>query len=158
MGSACLTMLLYVIAYLRAVGGCQACPEDVPGWILGEGGSCYHESTVSMTWYQSQQYCRDMGGYLLEIDSAAEQQVIESLVPLHSGVAYWIGLGRTPGEGWVWAESWSEAAYTNWGNGEPNNSHNNDVEEEVGENCVHLSGPHDIIRKATKFRNQVIQY
>ena len=44
---------------------------------------------------------------------------------------------------WEWAESRSKAAYTNWSNGEPNNSHNNDVEEEVGENCVHLSGPHD---------------
>ena len=48
-------MLMSVLAYLLAVGGCQACPEGVPGWILGEGGSCYHESIVSMTWYQSQQ-------------------------------------------------------------------------------------------------------
>ena len=48
-------MLLPVLAYLLAVGGCQACPEGVPGWILGQGGSCYHESLVSMNWYQSQQ-------------------------------------------------------------------------------------------------------
>merc|ERR1739842_274092 len=120
MGSACLAMLLSVIAYLLAVGGCQACPEGVPGWFLGEGGSCYHESIISMTWYQSQQYCRDMGGYLLEIDSAEEQQVIEGLIPMDSGVAYWIGLERQPGGGWGWAESRTVAAYTNWGNGEWN--------------------------------------
>ena len=45
------------------------------------------------------QYCRDMGGYLLEIDSEAEQQLIEHLVPMDSGVAYWIGLERKPDAG-----------------------------------------------------------
>ena len=38
-----------------------------------------------------------MGGYLIEIDTAAEQHLIESLVPMDSGVAYWIGLERKPG-------------------------------------------------------------
>ena len=40
-----------------------------------------------------------MGGYLIEIDTVAEQQLIESLVPMDSGVAYWIGLERKPGVG-----------------------------------------------------------
>ena len=45
------------------------------------------------------QYCRDMGGYLLEVDSAAEQQVIERLIPFQTGLAYWIGLEKNPGVG-----------------------------------------------------------
>ena len=44
---------------------------------------------------------------------------------------------------WEWQESKSEPTFTNWGGGEPNNSHANDVEGESGENCVHLDEPQD---------------
>ena len=53
---------------------------------------------IAILYYSVLQYCRDMGGYLVEIDTAAEQHLIESLVPMDSGVAYWIGLERKPGE------------------------------------------------------------
>ena len=52
---------------------------------------------IAILYYSVLQYCRDMGGYLLEIDNEAEQQLIEHLVPMDSGVAYWIGLQRRPG-------------------------------------------------------------
>ena len=43
-----------------------ACPGGVPGWITGGGGSCYHESLLSKSWYDSQKV-RQRTGYMPQI-------------------------------------------------------------------------------------------
>ena len=43
-----------------------------------------------MSWFAAQEFCWNHGGYLVEIDSADEEQMIEQI--LHFDIHYWIGL------------------------------------------------------------------
>ncbi len=87
----------------------------------------------SMTWDAAKKWCEDNGGHLVTITSADEQAFIESF---NEGYDYlWIGAYREQREDWVWkwvtGEAWD---YTNWAEGEPNDSPN----VVPGENCVTL--------------------
>jgi hypothetical protein len=85
------------------------------------GGHSYYRSTGNATWTTARTNCSNMGGHLVTITSSGEQNFIFGLWP--SG---WIGLTDEVTEGtwrWVTGETYS---YTNWNNGEPNNSGNED--------------------------------
>ena len=78
------------------------------------------------------QYCWGMGGYLVELESSAEEHDIRQYLPsgnhywigtiLYSTVQYstvqyhyWIGLNDQAQElQWVWSNSHQVAGYTNW--------------------------------------------
>lgn len=84
-------------------------------------GHSYYRSTGSAVWTTARTNCSNMGGHLVTITSAGEQNFLYTLWP--SG---WIGLTDEVIEGtwkWVTGETYS---YTNWNSGEPNNSGNED--------------------------------
>jgi hypothetical protein len=90
-------------------------------------GHSYYRSTGSAFWTDARTACSNMGGYLVTVTSAAENNFIFGLWP--SG---WIGLTDEVNEGvwrWVTGETYS---YTSWNPGEPNNAGNEDYVQFVG--------------------------
>ena len=62
------------------------------------------------------QYCYDHGGYLAEITTREEEEILDII--LQSDVAYWIGLTDYAVEGqWTWQNSHQRPEYTNWARG-----------------------------------------
>jgi len=93
------------------------CPDGI-GWIPA-GESCYRISTEAMNWFESQQYCAEIGGYLGEIQSAEETQIINELIG--TDLLYWIGLSDNAEYGkWIWQHSYTPVDYTNWESSQPN--------------------------------------
>jgi hypothetical protein len=90
-------------------------------------GHSYYRSTGSAFWTDARTACSNMGGYLVTVTSAAENNFIFGLWP--SG---WIGLTDEITEGtwrWVTGETYS---YSSWNPGEPNNAGNEDYIQFVG--------------------------
>lgn len=90
-------------------------------------GHSYYRSTGTAFWLTAKANCEAMGGHLVTVTSAAENNFIFSLWP--SG---WIGLTDEVTEGiwkWVTNETYS---YTSWNGGEPNNAGNEDYVQFVG--------------------------
>ena len=84
-------------------------------------GHSYYRSTGSAFWSTARSNCQAMGGYLVTITSAGENNFVFNTWP--SG---WIGLTDEVNEGtwrWVTGETYS---YSNWNSGEPNNAGNED--------------------------------
>ena len=89
-------------------------------------GHSYYRSTGSMTWTSAKQACINMGGHLVTITSAAENNFVFNTWP--SG---WIGFTDEAVEGqWRWVTGES-VTYTNWNGGEPNNANNEDYAQFV---------------------------
>lgn len=89
-------------------------------------GHSYYRSTGSMTWTAAKTACTNMGGYLVTLTTAAENNFVFGLWP--SG---WIGLTDEVNEGtwrWVTGEPYS---WSNWNSGEPNNAGNEDYTQFV---------------------------
>jgi len=76
-------------------------------------------------------YCESIGGHLVTITSAEEQnEVYNNYVKNGANNMYWIGghrVGTTNSFAWVTGEKWE---YTNWDPGEPNG--------DGDENCVQM--------------------
>jgi len=90
-------------------------------------GHSYYRSTGTAFWTDARAACANMGGYLVTITSAAENNFIFGIWP--SG---WIGLTDEVNEGvwrWVTGEAYS---YSSWNPGEPNNAGNEDYVQFVG--------------------------
>lgn len=71
-----------------------------------------------MSWHKASEHCTSLGGHLVTIQSAAENQFV-SRMSMSSGT--WLGATDEIQEGvWIWVtgESWD---YSNWYPGEPNN-------------------------------------
>jgi len=77
-------------------------------------------------WDQAVTTCKDMGYYLVTINTAAEQNWIYSqIAPKGTSYQYWLGLNDKAFEGtWVWNAGAS--LYKNWQTGQPDNSNNQD--------------------------------
>lgn len=83
-------------------------------------GHKYRIYNDSMTWDEAKAYCESLGGHLVTITSQEEQNVVASLVGSGSKLAYWLGAEKSSGAfEWVTGENFS---YTNFEEGEPNNS------------------------------------
>eukprot|EP00092_Neocalanus_flemingeri_P054627 GFUD01064359.1.p1 GENE.GFUD01064359.1~~GFUD01064359.1.p1 ORF type:complete len:250 (+),score=57.08 GFUD01064359.1:81-830(+) len=85
------------------------------------------------TWYEARDKCKEIGGYLLEINSQEEQDLIEKTtkalgwaeLKLH----IWLGLNDKEREGtFVWEHSQQGVSdgLTNWEAGQPNNYGDNE--------------------------------
>ena len=76
------------------------------------------------------QYCLSQGYILAEINSCAENDEVLQYLKLTDTTGnkkYWLGLTDTAIEGqFVWQTAGNNAGYTNWNNGEPNNSGGNE--------------------------------
>ena len=84
-------------------------------------GHYYKMYSMDYTWTEASEYCTAQGGHLMTITSAEEQAILQDL-GLKSGTNYWIGGTDSKAEGrwkWVTGEKW---VYTEWADGEPDNS------------------------------------
>jgi hypothetical protein len=97
-------------------------------------GHVYYLLTQN-TWTASQLEARNLGGDLVTIQDAAEQNWVFTNFASFGGThkALWIGLTDSDAEGvFQWA-SRQDSSYNNWNGGEPNNSGNEDY--------VHMNPP-----------------
>jgi len=107
-------ILLFSLALLGSAGA--ACP-NVPGWIPLQG-SCYMTSPSPLTWFQAQEFCNTKGGYLAEITSAKESDLVSSV--LSQDLEFWIGLNDLANSGhYVWQHSFTQMSWSNWASGQP---------------------------------------
>ena len=120
---------------------------DSPGVIAGTdwNGHTYLVYDISVTWEEARAYCESLGGHLVTITSAEEQQVIEQLLDGGSKHQYWIGLSKTSGVmGWVTNEAFS---YANWDSGEPNSQRRSSGDTEQYVHIYNVANP-AILRSA----------
>ncbi len=104
-------------------------------------GHAYYESGAEYLWSDARKIASNAGGYLVTINSEAENNFIVSKVIDTTRQGYrWIGLYNTGKAGqfsWVTGEPLS---YTNWIPGEPDNYYNNPSDTTIYEPYVHLNG------------------
>eukprot|EP00091_Calanus_sinicus_P000179 TRINITY_DN10115_c0_g1_i1.p1 TRINITY_DN10115_c0_g1~~TRINITY_DN10115_c0_g1_i1.p1 ORF type:complete len:176 (+),score=41.57 TRINITY_DN10115_c0_g1_i1:81-608(+) len=83
---------------------CSPCPGE--DWIPGsDNTSCYLVSPSPVTWFAAQEFCGTHGGYLVEINTRAEQTFLSSI--LSSSSYYWLGLSDLAHPGhYTWQHSW----------------------------------------------------
>jgi len=102
-----------------------------PGSDWAEAGaSCYHRSSRSLSWREGNDYCQQQGGYMVEVNSEAEQQLLTGMYGAEN--YHWIGLTDWNGE-WIWRHSHETPTYTNWGPNQP---------DSADQHCVFLWGTH----------------
>jgi len=89
-----------------------------------------------MSWHEAVTFCNNLGAHLVTITSKDEDSFLyESFDSQNKNKCCWIGATDENQEGkweWVTGEKWK---YTNWYNGEPNNSTHYD---DNGEDYIHL--------------------
>jgi hypothetical protein len=79
-------------------------------------GHAYLYVGDGMTWADAEEYAVSLGGHLVTINDAAENDWLIATF----GTQYWMGMNDIAVEGtWVWA-SGEPVTYTNWHVGEPN--------------------------------------
>ncbi|KAH3844855.1 C-type lectin domain family 4 member M-like isoform X2 [Dreissena polymorpha] len=101
------------------------------GWIP-HGQSCYLISHDQEQWNNAESICELFGGYLAEIQNAAEYNFIQSQVNT-TQKNFWVGGSDIENEGtWIWMASMTPLSYAKWEAGEPNSDHNSD------ENCIDI--------------------
>ena len=105
----------------------KPCPND---WTRFDN-YCYLVSSSIKTWDQAQAYCASLGGGLVKINSAEENEFVLNLAmkKAPSLKQVWIGLKCFSDGNFYWRDH-SVPVYTNWAPHEPNNVAN---EEECGQ-------------------------
>ncbi len=86
-----------------------------------------------MSWTDAKAYAERMGGHLVTISNAEENNFVYDLAK-HEGVdrAFWIGLTDADSEGrWRWVTS-EPLTFTAWGDGEPNNENKREHYVNIG--------------------------
>ncbi|XP_045191061.2 perlucin-like protein [Mercenaria mercenaria] len=121
------TMLLNWIVLILSLLFYEAfsCPD---GWSAQQS-SCYHFSHDKEAWANAVTICQVLGGHVVEIEDATENQYLVSQAKI-ANTSFWIGLNDLQEEGtWAWVNSKAAASYTNWAKGQPDNDVRN-------ENCA----------------------
>ena len=55
------------------------CPDDT--WTPGsDPDTCYHVTPAKHTWHSAHEYCGQLGAYLAEINTKAEQTFLETVL------------------------------------------------------------------------------
>ena len=135
-------------------------------WSKASGGNDHEYEAfalpVEMTVLQAHVYAKQRGGYLVAINSSAEQSMLNQFVidACFSDDAIAIGLVQDtgsaeyaePGGGWIWS-SGEPVLYTNWNTGEPNDS---PVGENFGE--MFASGRWNDLQSSSIARAVIIEY
>ena len=74
-----LFMLTWLVVLVLVERGESTCPDS--GWTAGpQEDTCYRVSPSGLTFDGGLEWCGQRGGYLAEINSAAEQQFLETLL------------------------------------------------------------------------------
>merc|ERR1719402_89209 len=115
---ASILVITLVLSSLCSLTTATSCPG---GWTALLD-SCYLVQRVKTNnLFEAQEFCWGQGGYLVEITTAAENELLRVGL-LDMGYDYWIGLQDLRHDGtWRWSESHADASWTNWYRGEPNN-------------------------------------
>merc|ERR1711936_192154 len=117
MKMASILVITLVLSTLCCLTTATSCPS---GWTALLD-SCYLMQEVESNFFEAQEFCWAQGGYVAEITTAAENELLRVGL-LDMGHEYWIGLEDLTHDGtWRWAESQEAATWTNWHSGEPNN-------------------------------------
>ncbi|XP_074013155.1 macrophage mannose receptor 1-like [Numenius arquata] len=120
----------------RAVGASPSAPPvQVPAAACAKGwdeaswaDSCFkffvREGNQKKSWFEAEEFCREIGGNLVTINTREDQTLIWQLAS-DKGLrnqAFWIGLFLlNPDEGFAWIDG-SPVIYEHWDEYEPNNS------------------------------------
>ena len=112
--------------------------QDMSPGLKGEyeylgaiGTHKYYMSEEYKTWTEARDIATDLGGYLVAVDAASENQWIRDQMESagYQWNSVWIGYTDQDSEGiFEWANG-SQSTYENWQNGEPNNSGGEDYTE-----------------------------
>ena len=98
------------------------------------GGHTYYYYATPVTVYTAKAFCESKGGHLVSLSDNSEDGYVKTLFP--TGASVWIGATDEGTEGtWKWNYG-TALQYSNWNDGEPNNSHG-DVAD--GENFAHYT-------------------
>ena len=85
--------------------------------VWSYGGHFYVITDSSQTWANAETYAQSLGGHLVTVNDAAEQDWLYATFGRFGDV--WIGLTDQAVEGtWVWS-SGQAVTYTNWASGQP---------------------------------------
>jgi len=113
---------------------CRDCPA---GWHHTSSGDCYKVlRDIPRNWTQAKTACRQANGYLAEITTQAENEVVLQYLADFENVDVWIGLNdRETEKEYEWSKSRTKLGeFNNWNAGEPNNGEPHWGEED----CVFL--------------------
>merc|ERR1712013_784650 len=113
------------------------CPD---GWFNAHRLGCYYfdYADEEVSWVEAMDVCDRMGGYLAEIQTQEQADLIASIAMVEESLtgvgSWWIGLTDMSHEGrWMWSHSSTDSAYTDWLPGHPSTEpHNTD-------DCVSIS-------------------
>ena len=87
-------------------------------------GHFYRVVDEGMDWRDADEYCRNLGGHLVTINSSAEQKFVQGLI-FGQGKrnCYWLGAYQhhMHGDKWYWVDG-APFDYTNWADGQPDNT------------------------------------
>lgn len=103
-------------------------PATLAGPFVNPANCHTYYLTQPGTWIECQMKAQSLGGNLVTINDAAENEYVRSTISNFGGVprVLWIGLNDVAVENtFVWADG-SALGYTNWNAGEPNNVGNED--------------------------------
>ncbi|XP_010864554.2 ladderlectin-like [Esox lucius] len=100
----------------------EGCGKSCPSGWTEYNSHCYIYISTQRTWPQAEQNCLSLGGNLVSIHNAGENEAVKDVVfrATNSNPATWIG-GSDAYENRVWF--WSDGTrfdYHNWASGEPN--------------------------------------
>uniref|UniRef100_A0A3B4DUN8 C-type lectin domain-containing protein n=1 Tax=Pygocentrus nattereri TaxID=42514 RepID=A0A3B4DUN8_PYGNA len=102
--------------------------NNARGWLYFRS-SFYYISAEKKNWDDSRQYCRERGADLVIINSREEQEFLANVVGSIKGIIAWIGLTDRHTEGrWKWVDG-SALITGYWGDGEPNDTGEEDCVE-----------------------------
>jgi len=88
--------------------GLLTCPSD---WLYRDG-SCYRAYTTQKSWNEALQICQGNQGYLVSLNSAAEQQFVYNNMAVNK--TFWIGLVKNRSLGIFRWSNGQRLSYQNW--------------------------------------------
>lgn len=110
----------------------QPAATGTPVAAAAYNGHSYLLVEERMTWTQARDYAESLGGYLVCITSAEEQDFVSTLISGGTQTFYWIGATDEAEEGvWTWL-SGEPFVYSNWASRQPDNYYLGENESYVG--------------------------
>ena len=86
-----------------------------PAAELIYNGHKYARYEYNITWYAAKSFCEALGGHLVTITSADEQQAVESLLNGGRNMIYYTGCTDAAHHGnWAWITGEAFSSYNNW--------------------------------------------
>ncbi|XP_028657187.1 low affinity immunoglobulin epsilon Fc receptor-like [Erpetoichthys calabaricus] len=110
---------------------CHVCKK---GWMQ-LNSKCYYFSTDKWTWQSSRDHCRTLGGQLVIIENAMEQEFLKNKINVIGEKNYWIGLTDLANQGkYVWLDNRPlDPKQSFWHSSQPNGKNEHCVQIEAEE-------------------------